>query len=69
MLKMYRVLDGEILHPCREKNKAGKRAGQMGAANLSRLIREFHTEKVHLGKEMKTREGKAFGGEYSRQRQ
>lgn len=41
----------------------------MGAANLSRLIREFHTVKVHLGKEMKTREGKAFGGENSRQRQ
>lgn len=39
------------------KNKAGKRVGQKRPAMLSRLIREFHTEKVHLTKELMMGEG------------
>lgn len=57
MHKIYGVLDKEIPYPY-GKNKAGKGAAQKGAAILSRLLRECHTEKVHLSKEPKWGKGR-----------
>lgn len=71
MHNIYSVLDKEALYPY-GKNKAGNGAGQKGGAILSRLVREFHTERVHLSENWsgeRVESCRMFGGDYSRQRE